>query len=176
MFTLVLQAQVSSDKKDVSVFAEAGYLVGGQITPNTFLYQSGFSGRVGIMKEVSETFSLGLGSGLDQYATIDFFPVYLHFRAKKSPEKNGYFSAFGGYSFTNEKSTGVEIKQHYDGGAFLEVGRAWSYVIGPKMNFTAGLFLKHQFAVSEVENQVGDELDENVNFDTVQFRIGINLR
>ncbi|MFK7757601.1 MAG: hypothetical protein AB8B53_11795 [Flavobacteriales bacterium] len=166
----------AQELREVSVFTQVGYLAGGQITSNTFVYQSGVSARVGVSHKVSETFSLGLGSGIDRYDVLDFFPVYGQVRAQKDQKKNGYLSVQGGYAFTANKSTGVEVLQRFKGGAFLELGRAWVYPVTEKINFSAGVFIKHQYARSYLQNQVGQKLEQNINFSTLHFRIGVDLK
>ena len=154
--------------------AEVGYLVGGQVTSNTFAYQSGLSARVVFVKPVRSDFLLGLGVGLDTYDYINFVPVFLKIEARRTSDKTGAFVAYVGYSFADEESGGA-INQEFEGGGFLEVGRSWRYSITEDSNFLFGLTLKHQFATSEIENLVDQELEEKTDFDGIHFRIGVSF-
>ena len=153
---------------------EAGYLVGGQVTSNSFAYQSGLSARATVLKTVSPSVVFGGGVGLDSYDYINFVPIYLMVEARSNPVKTGAFVAFFGYSFADEESREL-INQEFEGGAFLEVGRSWKYDITSDLKLSFGLTLKHQFAISEVENLVGQELEEKADFDGLHFRLGISF-
>ena len=169
-------AQEKTSKKPFTAQVEAGYLFGGQVTTNTFLYQSGFSGRVSFIKDISQTFSLGIGAGADEYGISTYYPTYLIVKAKSNPANNGFLAVHAGYSFTNEKNSSLQINQEYEGGPFLEIGRGWMYEVNSKLDFIAGISLKHQFAELETENLVGEELEEDLNFDTFQIRIGLLIK
>ncbi len=154
--------------------AEVGYLLGGQVTSNTFAYQSGLSARTLMVKHVRPTFLLGLGVGLDMYDYINFVPVFLKIEARINPDKTGALVAYVGHSFADGGSEGV-INQKFEGGGFLEIGRSWRYNITEESNFLFGLTLKHQFASSEIKNLVGQELEEKTDFDGIHFRIGVSF-
>lgn len=154
--------------------AEVGYLVGGQVTSNTFAYQSGLSARAMMVKPVRPTFSLGLGVGLDTYDYINFVPVFLKIEARRNSDKTGAIVAYVGYSFADEEAGGV-INQEFQGGGFLEVGRSWRYSITEDSSFLFGLTVKHQFATSEIKNLVGQELEEKTDFEGIHFRIGLSF-
>jgi len=171
---LVVLLSNSQSEHPLGFQVEAGYLLGGQITSNTFAYQSGLSVRATAVKSLSSVFSFGLGIGLDSYDYINFVPVFLKIEARSNSEKTGAFVAYAGYSFGDEESGDVII-QEFEGGGFLEFGRIWKYTISDELDFLFGLTLKHQFAVSEIENLVGQELKENTDFDGVHFRIGVSF-
>ncbi len=176
VFSLQALTQEGLVKGDLSLFLEGGYLIGGQVTSNTFLYQSGVTSRVGISKEINQHFDVGIGMGVDTYDFIEFFPAFLRLEAKSNLEKNGMFVSHVGYSFAHSKDHSSVIEQEFGGGFFLELGRNWNYRISENISLTTGLSLKHQFAVLELENQIGEDLEEIIDFDSIHFRIGINIK
>lgn len=163
-------------KGDLSFFAEGGYLVGGQITSNTFSYQSGVSFRSGIVKEINPSFGLGFGLGLDTYDYVEFYPVFLKVEAKFNSDKSGFFVSHLGYSFAHSWDEEELVEQEFEGGGFLELGRAWRFNINDNLELVSGVSLKHQFAVLELKNAVGDDLEQSIDFDGVHFRIGIKIK
>jgi len=165
-------AQKEKVKGNLSVFVDGGYLLGGQTTTNAFVYQSGFSSRIGIKKIVSPFFSFGGGVGVDLYDFVEFYPLFINIDAQAKPEKNGVFTSFFGYSFANN-STNASLSQTTLGGGFLEVGRVWRFDINEVLRFYSGVTIKHQFSAIQAKDTFGGEDKIRTDFDGIHIRIGI---
>ncbi len=164
----------AQDDSAVGAELEVGYLLGGQVTTNSFSFHSGFSGRFSVTKKLSSNFKLGLGAGLDQYDRLSFVPVFALVEAKAKENSVGAFRAYGGYSF-GEGNQDLTVNQEVEGRGFLEIGRSWKYPINEKLYFTFLVSFKHQFSVVETTNFIGQEFEEKTDFTGAHFRVGIGF-
>ncbi len=180
LFILVLSATATfgqeGEKDPLSVNLEGGYLMGGQITSNTFTYQSGLSFRASLMKNVHENFQFGGGIGFDNYDYIEFYPIFLKVATRPSSDRNGMFVSHIGYSLADDGDTNISVDSEIEGGFFLELGRSWTFRITDELNLVSGISFKHQFGVLEIENSVGDDLRESADFDGLHIRLGIQIK
>ncbi len=173
---LVFSQEKSQDSlSGFSVTIDGGYLLGGQISGNDFLYHSGLSGRLIGSKKLTQNFTLGIGAGIDQYDEFRFTSAVLRINYNQKLHTPGSFIAYAGYSFSNEGNSGGVLFQDFEEGLTLEVGRMWTYRISPKLDFTSSLTFRHQFSELKLESPSGTILREKVDFDSINLRIGINV-
>lgn len=170
------QEEPQDSLSDFSITIDGGYLLGGQISGNDFLYHSGLSGRLIGSKKLTQNFTLGIGAGIDQYDEFSFTSALLRVTYNQNTHTPGSFMAYAGYSFSNEGNSGGVLFQEFEEGLTLEVGRLWIYNISPKLDFTSSLTFRHQFSEIELESPSGTILREKVDFDSINLRIGINVK
>lgn len=162
----------STYKKPVRIVIGAGYLAGGQIYNDTFLYNPGVKIDASVNYNLSEAVMLGIGTGIISLTKKErFVPVYASFTGFIKPSKSGTFLlAKAGYSLGWDSE--IELIPGYDfrGGFFVNAGLGHRFVM-KKTALMLSLVYGHQEAGASFISPEGKRFKERLDFDWVSIEL-----
>jgi hypothetical protein len=155
---------------------DAGYIIGGQVYNDNFLYNPGISILGSFNRSISKRVNLGIGTGALIFEDATFLPVYAEFTGYRSKKKNPEFIVMQlGYSHGWNHS--LEEFNNYDfrGGLMVGGGFGMRFEICEAFDLAAFLIYRHQFA--RVEYEVFDRYRyrEELNYDLLTFGVRLIL-
>lgn len=156
----------STYKKPIQILVGVGYLAGGQIYNDTFLYNPGFKIDASAYYNVSNSIIVGAGTGYISLSKKErFIPVYASFKGFVKPKKSGtFFLAKAGYSVGWDSD--VEAIQGYEfhGGFMVNAGLGHRFLM-KKSAVNLALVYNHQEAGAKFMNSDGRLFKERLDFD-----------
>lgn len=173
-----LQAQEEEDKTNVKFYHELQIsgLIGGQISNENFVYQSGLSAQYLANLRLSKRVSYGFGFGYERLIGEEtFLPIFLEFKGFTSKKKHPNFLSMQlGYAFAQHPGEEAFVNYRFQGGLFFSPGIGRQFKLGKEIAFALSLHYKHQFARLSYEN-FGTRYEETLNFDFLVLRLAMSL-
>jgi hypothetical protein len=162
----VAQTAAPAEQHPLKTTIGLGYMAGGQVYNDSFLYNPGFKFDAATHYTVSPAVLLGVGSGLMSFTQQErFIPLYASFVGFTKPGTSGtYFLAKAGYSYGWDTDYAAFPDYEFNGGALINVGLGHRFLIH-KNSLLFSLVYGHQFAGASYQTPEGKEFSERLNFD-----------
>lgn len=163
----------STSKKPIKIVVGAGYLAGGQIYNDTFLYNPGFKFDASAYFNISEAILLGAGTGFVSLTKKErFIPIYASFKGFIKPSKSGTFLlAKAGYSLGWDNDIALIPGYEFQGGFMVNAGLGHRFLMN-KTALMLALVYVHQEAGAKFVTPEGKLFKERLDFDW----LGIELQ
>jgi hypothetical protein len=168
-FSFISSAQINPDstlsKKMFSTIG-VGYMVGGQVYNDTFLYNPGMKVDIAAFYTFSPTVLMGLGTGIIAFSQNErFIPIYTTFIGFTKPNSSGtFFTSKLGYSIGWDLDYTALSDYEFSGGVLINAGLGHRFML-KNSSLLFSLSYGHQFAGAEYYTPDGEEFEEQLNFD-----------
>lgn len=172
--------ETDSDKESKSVNLhhtfELGYVVGGQISNDNFIYKAGLMGQYTADFQVSTRVFYGAGIGYEKLDQETFIPIFASFKGLlKKKDSSPFLTAQLGYALGLNKNMYSYEGYSYRGGILFSPGFGYKLSVKDKYSVLFSVNYKHQFARIRYKTLDAHTYADNLNFDLLSFRIGILL-
>jgi len=156
----------STNQKPIHIVIGVGYLAGGQIYNDTFLYNPGMKLDVSAYYSASEAIFLGVGTGFISLTKKErFIPVYASFKGFIKPSKSGTFLlAKAGYSIGWDSEIATIPGYEFNGGFMVNAGLGHRFLM-KKTALMLALVYGHQEAGAKFVTPEGKLFKERLDFD-----------
>jgi hypothetical protein len=156
--------------------AEVGFSLGGQLSNDNFVYETGRLFQYTADVQVSTRVYYGLGIGVEKFDTETFVPLTASFKGLlKKKDSTPYLTAQLGYAFASNSNTNDYAGYSYRGGLLFSPGIGYKLSVKDKYSILFSVNYKHQFAMLKYETFYKQMFRDNLNFDLLSFRVGILL-
>lgn len=178
MLFVVINPVGAQDKDNVDdkiVFQfETGYLFGGQLYNDNFIYNPGFKAGLGTYRKLDGKTMIGINTGIYSFSENEkFVPIKIEFIGITKKDKSCPYLNFGfGYSFGWDEDLNDLKKYDLKGGFHIGAGLGRKFKFD-KLDMLFGLVYEHQFAKLENELDYNTKYTENLNFDWAAFNLKI---
>jgi hypothetical protein len=156
--------------------AEVGFSIGGQLSNDNFVYETGRLFQYTADVQVSARVYYGLGIGVEKFDTETFVPITASFKGLlKKKDSTPYLTAQLGYAFGSNSNVNDYAGYSYQGGLLFSPGFGYKLSVKDKYSILFSVNYKHQFATLKYETFDRQVFRDNLNFDLLSFRVGILL-
>jgi hypothetical protein len=156
--------------------AEVGFSLGGQLSNDNFVYETGRLFQYTADVQVSARVYYGLGIGVEKFDTETFVPLTASFKGLlKKKDSTPYLTAQLGYAFGYNSNVNDYAGYSYQGGLLFSPGFGYKLSVKDKYSILFSVNYKHQFATLKYETFDRQVFRDNLNFDLLSFRVGILL-
>jgi hypothetical protein len=166
------QLSDSTAKKPIQIVVGAGYLAGGQIYNDTFLYNPGFKFDASAYYSLSDAVILGVGTGFVSLSKNErFIPMYATFKGFVKPKQSGTFLlAKAGYSMGWDSEVDIIQGYEFHGGFMSNAGLGHRFIL-KKTALLLALVYGHQEAGAKFVNTDGKVYKERLDFDWISIEL-----
>lgn len=155
----------------------AGFIAGGQIYNQRFVYNYGKTLQLSLNHQASEKVSFGAGLGVEKFKDETFIPVAFIFNGKlKKKNSTPFINTQFGYAFGYNQKSSNYINYNYKGGLFFSPGIGYEIAVNDKYSVRLKLNYKHQFAHISYTPYEEKVYKEQVSIHTVAFTLGLLIK
>lgn len=155
---------------------EAGFSIGGQLSNDNFVYETGRLFQYTADVQASTRVFYGLGLGIEKFDTETFIPLTASFKGLlKKKDSTPFLTAQLGYAFASNNNVNDYAGYSYQGGLLFSPGFGYKLSVKDKFSILFSVNYKHQFATLKYETFDRQVFRDNLNFDLLSFRVGILL-
>jgi hypothetical protein len=168
--------QPENKNRKLAVYQQltAGYIFGGQVYNDNFLYNPGFQFQTSYGVSINKNVAMGLGTGLKLHDKESFIPVFTEIVGYKKNKNNtplirmqlGYSL---GWDNTHSNIEGYEFK----GGLFIDVGMGRKIKLNENYSILFQWSYQHQFAKMEYDVFNTSNYSQVLNYDMIVITLGI---
>lgn len=161
-------------KKEIKFQFESGYLFGGQLYNDNFIYNPGFKFGLGAYKKIYKRTMLGISSGYYSFSESEnFIPIKLELIGKTRKDENSPYLNFSlGYAYGWDQD--IEKLKNYDYNGGMQIGAGFGRKIEMNsLDLYLGLYYEHQFAKLRYDLYEIGSYTETLNYDWVAINCKI---
>jgi hypothetical protein len=165
-----------SKKANLHHTLEVGYLLGGQLSNDNFIYKAGLQAQYTADFQVSSRVLYGAGFGYEKLDQETFIPLFASFKGLlKKKDSTPFLTAQLGYALGSNKNIYSYQGYSYKGGILFSPGWGYKLSVKDKYSILFSVNYKHQFAKIKYKSLDNHTYEDNLNFDLLIFRIGVML-
>ena len=180
-FTNQMFAQNSNDatdtKKPLKMFPSVDvlYQVGGNITSDNFVFQSGLGANVQLNFKLEDHVYWGVGTGYETLKDDQLLPLYLDIKGFLKKNKSSvFFDGQLGYAFMWNNHYSEFNNYTYDGGLRFAAGVGYKFPLKDYHLLMFSLNYKQQYSKITYQS-VSKDYTDKLGFNLLVFKIGFML-
>ena len=154
---------------------ETGLVIGGQITNDNFIYNSGAIVYYTANIPFKEKFFIGGGFAIESFDKETIIPLFANFKASLSKNNRWYIFTDIGGTLVRNKYFASFTKYEYWGGFYYSTGISYQVPVTENISFISNIGLIHQNNWVEYTTIGGSLYKEKVSFNLLNLRVGFKF-
>lgn len=155
----------SGENRSIEGFAELGYVAGGQINRDNFVYRSGLVPSFGLQKSLHKKVAIGLSASLLYLDDERFIPISLQIILSPSGKKNGNkLFLRTGFSNGSAVSSSNFVPKSFSGGVYFSSGYLYRFDLSDSKSMGIKIGITHQQARMNIVGSDGTGFKSQLHY------------